>query len=54
MDFREVCTETWKMANLGLQNDYFPPVEDWDIRLSVSFTVKYLLTEISMCRHPPL
>ena len=36
------------------KNDDFPPVEDWDIRLSVSFNVKYSLIEGSICRHLPL
>ena len=54
MHFREACTETCNMANSGLQSDDFPPVEDWDIRLSVSFNVKYSLIEGSICRHPPL
>ena len=52
--FKEACTETSNMADSGLQNNDFPPVEDWDIRLSVSFHVKYSLIEGSICRHPPL
>ena len=52
--FREACTETCNMADSGSQNDDFPPVEDWDIRLSVSFHVKYPLIEGSIHRHPPL
>ena len=41
--FREACTETCKMADSDSQNNEFPPVEDWDIRLSVSFNVRFSL-----------
>ena len=51
--FREACTETCKMANSGSQSDDFPPVEDWDIRLSISFSLRFFLMEGSICRHPP-
>ena len=34
---RVTCAKLTKMASEGLQNDDFPPVEDWDIRLPISF-----------------